>query len=64
MSKDETDQHAAPWCPIPPWHPARCHMHWLAEADKTLSRVNPLDLVDDYGKVEAQDWLSAPGGFR
>lgn len=80
MSLDETNCHTAPWCPLPTWHPSRCHADALALAfasgfEKAVARgqkfsylakglSNPLDLVDDYGKVEAHDWLSAPGGFR
>lgn len=58
-------ENIAPWCPLPTWHPSRCHVAALAvEPGRALPQINPLDLVDDYGKVEAQDWLSAPGGFR
>lgn len=65
MSQEKANPDAAPWCQLPIWHPARCHSKTLDnEPARALSSINPLDLVDDYGKVEAQDWLSSPGGFR
>jgi hypothetical protein len=55
----------APSCTLPILNPARAHIP-AGDTDvrRTWKQYSVLDLVDDYGMVDAQDWLSAPGGFR
>lgn len=60
MSPAET---AAPWCPLPTWHPSCCHdLARAVEPERTFLRQ--IDVRDDYDLVVQHDWLSAPGGFR
>jgi hypothetical protein len=60
-------EHATPVpsCTVPILHPARAHTPGVEpDVTRTWKQYSVLDLVDDYGMVDAQDWLSAPGGFR
>lgn len=63
MSFAEFDA-TAPSCPLPTWHPACAHVPALHEIAAPRKMRSTLELLDDYGLVDAQDWLSAPGGFR
>lgn len=55
----------APSCIVPATNPARAHIPALdTDVTRTWREYSVLDLVDDYGLVEHQDWMSAPGGFR
>lgn len=55
----------APSCRLPATHPAAA----IVTADKTDIRRtwnehSVYELGDDYDRVQAEDWLSAPGGLR
>ena len=56
----------APHCPIPHGHP--CFRGYTpaehTRVGRTFNLHAPTDYGDDYDRVNRQDWLSAPGGFR
>ena len=61
--------HPAPWSPLPLTHPARAYTS--AENTNVAETIaafrlqhSPIQYGDDYDRVMAEDWLSAPGGFR
>ena len=52
-------------CPLPYSHPARATMS-LEHTDvcATFKLYDVGDIRDDYQRVQEDDWLSAPGGFK
>ena len=56
----------APHCPIPFGHPLYLGFVPTEYTDirRTWARHAPIEYGDDYDRVMAEDWLSAPGGFR
>lgn len=56
-----------PACILPVDHPARAIINSIkTDIARTWEchRHPPHDAGDDYDRVQAEDWLSAPGGFK
>lgn len=56
----------APHCPIPVGH--ACHIGYVpaeqTRIERTFAKHAPIPYGDDFDRVNNDDWLSAPGGFR
>ncbi len=55
----------APSCLLPATHPARAHTPACkTDVAETWNRHSVYQLGDDYDRVQAEDYLSAIGGFK
>jgi hypothetical protein len=54
-----------PACILPIDHPARANTGWEhVDVSATFAMHAPFHAGDDYDRVQADDWLSAAGGFK
>ena len=55
----------APSCRLPATHPSAAVISSdKTDVKRTWNEHSLYELGDDYDRVTADDWLSAPGGFR